>query len=64
MFQFEVCYKIWKIKACGVQLLRDEENADDDDGKKESKSVPEGSKESEVVISHVEEVIDSHCSSI
>ncbi|WZZ30949.1 hypothetical protein YC2023_014350 [Brassica napus] len=31
MFQFEVCYKIWKIKACGVQLLRDEENADDDD---------------------------------
>ncbi|WZY75106.1 hypothetical protein YC2023_021490 [Brassica napus] len=59
MFQFEVCYKKWKIKACGVQLLRDEENADDDDGggsdKKESKSVPEGSKESEVVISHVEE---------
>ena len=29
--------------------------------KKESKCVPEGSKESEVVISHVEEVIDSHC---
>ncbi|CAN6848380.1 unnamed protein product, partial [Brassica oleracea] len=24
MFQFEVCYKQWKIKACGVQLLRDE----------------------------------------
>ncbi|RID44802.1 hypothetical protein BRARA_I01572 [Brassica rapa] len=59
MFQFEVCYENWKIKACGVQLLRDEENADNDDGggsdKKESKSVPEGSKESEVVISHVEE---------
>ncbi|KAF3535058.1 hypothetical protein F2Q69_00019005 [Brassica cretica] len=32
MFQFEVCYENWKIKACGVQLLRDEENADDDDG--------------------------------
>lgn len=32
VFEFEVSYKKWNVKGCGVQLLREEESADDDDG--------------------------------
>ncbi|CAN6993664.1 unnamed protein product, partial [Brassica oleracea var. botrytis] len=43
MFQFEVCYENWEIKACGVQLLRDGENTDNDDGRgDEDESFDEG----------------------